>query len=424
LFKSGILAVFFYNIFLWLYVTGVRIAAVWNSKAKKWLKGRKGIFNDIRSAIDPTSGVIWIHCSSLGEFEQGRPVIEKLKELRPNSKFLVTFFSPSGYEVKKNYAGADHIFYLPMDSRNNAKSFLDLVNPSLAIFIKYDYWYFYLSEIRKRKTNCLLISAVFRNDQFFFKWYGSLHRTMLRCFTKIFVQDAESKALLETISINHATISGDTRFDTVSDIAQKFERIPAIENFIGTARCIVAGSTWKEDEEMLQKAFLELSDNDIKLIIAPHEIHPASLNNVKKHFPESVRFSELSGVAQQRASAVLIMDNIGMLSRLYKYGDIAYVGGGFTRDGVHNVLEAAVYAKPVVFGRNYKKYQEAIDLLDHEGAKTFSDSEELYQILSTLLNDEDDYRLKCQASRTYVEKNVGATQKILNYIEENRLLTS
>jgi len=412
-----------------LYSLAIRISSPWNIKAGKWIKGRKNILKKIQSEIpagqrSKASKLIWVHCSSLGEFEQGKPVIEKIRAQGTKNRILLTFFSPSGYEVKKNYPGADHIFYLPMDSKKNAQKFIDLINPSLVIFIKYDYWYHYLSEIKKRKINCLLISAVFRKDQVFFKWYGGLQRKMLSCFTHIFVQSEESKKLLKTINVINCTVSGDTRFDTVIEIAGHFEPIPLIEEFIGNKKCIVAGSTWKEDEEILQKAFDELLDHELKLIIAPHEIEEARLTGLKKLFPASLKFSEITTDPNQKFNSVLIIDNIGMLSRLYKYAYVTYVGGGFTKDGVHNVLEAAVYEKPVVFGTNYKKYKEAIDLVENEGAKSFSAKDELYQILLTLLNDEDDYMQKCLASKNYVLQNRGATEKILRYIEEKRLLTS
>lgn len=435
LFKSGNLPVFFYTIFLILYRTGINIASFWNPKAKKWLKGRKNLLEKIKSAIIGEQGkIIWFHCSSLGEFEQGRPVMERIRAQNTRHKILLTFFSPSGFEVRKDYEGADYIFYLPMDSKRNTKQFLDIVKPSLVVFVKYDYWYYYLSEIKKRKINCLLISAVFRKDQLFFKWPGVLQRKMLHCFTRIFVQNEESKKLLTTIGFQNSIVSGDTRFDCVIEIADKFEPIPFIEKFIGNSKSIVAGSTWKEDEEVLQKVLTELNDYNLKLIIAPHEIHESRLDELEKLFPRSIRFSNLARNAEPGTNNkphnggatgnILIIDNIGMLSRLYKYAYITYVGGGFTKDGIHNVLEAAVYRKPVVFGKNYKKYKEATDLIGYEAAKSFYNKDELFQILFTLLNDEEDYRQKCQASGNYIWKNKGATEIILRYIEENRLLTS
>ncbi len=377
----------------------------------------------IDSETDKISDLVWIHCSSLGEFEQGKPVIEKIRTHNPAKKILLTFFSPSGYEEKKHYPGADYIFYLPMDSKKNAKNFIDIINPSLVFFIKYDFWYHYLKEINRRKIPCLLISALFREGQSFFKWYGVLQRKMLSCFTAIFVQNEKSKELLRKINIRNCVVSGDTRFDTVIEITNRFEPIQVIEEFIGKKKCVVAGSTWKDDEEILQKILIRLNDNDLKLIIAPHEIHKARLNELKELFPASINFSDLITISKKESYNILVIDNIGTLSRLYKYAYIAYVGGGFTRDGVHNVLEAAVYGKPVVFGKNYKKYKEATDLIECGGAKSFSVKDELYQILLALLNDETEYYQKCLASKNYVLENKGATEKILHYIEVNRLLT-
>jgi len=419
------LPVFIYNIFLFFYRAAIGTASLWNLKAKKWIKGRKEVFQKIKLSIGEESNeIIWFHCSSLGEFEQGRPVMEKLRAEFPASKLLVTFFSPSGYEVRQNYSGADYIFYLPHDSKENARRFLDLVKPTLAVFIKYDYWYHYLSEIKRRNINCLLVSAIFRKEQAFFKFYGGLQRDMLRCFTEIFVQTKESKELLESIGIQNCIVSGDTRFDSVIDIAERFEAIPLIETFINNKKSIVAGSTWDSDEEALRKVLDKLDNSGVKLIVAPHEVHEEHLNALKKLFPESTRFSELAKNVQRPTDNILIIDNIGMLSRLYSYASISYVGGGFTPDGVHNVLEAAVYGKPVVFGKNFKKYKEAADLINFDGGKSFSSDDELYQILVNLLNDEEDYRLRSEASRNYVWSNRGATEQIVHYIVENRLLTS
>ena len=425
--KSENLSIFFYNIFLFFYSLAIRVSSIWNVKARKWLNGRKNIFNEVsmqmqESDVTKIDEVVWIHSSSLGEFEQGRPLIEKIKSKAPSKKILLTFFSPSGYEVRRNYPGADYIFYLPMDSRGNAKRFIDLINPSLVLFIKYDFWYYYLNELKRRKIDCLLVSALFREKQGFFKWYGVFHRKMLICFTHIFVQNEKSKALLEKINVNNCTVSGDTRFDTVVEIANKFEPIKIVEEYISDKKCIVAGSTWKDDEEVLKKVFDDLSDYGLRLIIAPHEIHESHLAELKKLFPQSVKFSDLTIKPQQQPN-VLIIDNIGMLSQLYKYAFIAYIGGGFTKDGIHNILEAAVYGKPVVFGENYKKYKEAIELIGRGGAKSFSDKDELYRILNSLLTDEKEYDEYCSTSKKYVRENQGATEKILHYMEEKRLLT-
>ena len=413
-----------YNFFLVLYRLAISISSLWSPKARKWIRGRRNVFEHIRREIGgqpPAS--IWIHCSSLGEFEQGKPLIEMLRMQHPRYKIVLTFFSPSGYEVKKKYSGVDHVFYLPMDSKKNSARFLDLINPVLIIFVKYDYWYYYLDQIKKRKINCLLISAVFRKNQAFFEWYGGLQRRMLDCFTQIFVQTEESKSLLTSVRIHNCIVSGDTRFDSVVDTVNKFTGLPAIEKFLGEQKCIVAGSTWRDDEEILKKAFEFPGTRELKLIIAPHEVHKTHLDHLQRLFPESCEFSKLESSGPQDFRT-LIIDNVGMLSRLYKYAYITYVGGGFTKDGVHNVLEAAAYGRPVVFGPNYKKYREAGELIDSGGAQCFHDAAELANIIARLGKEKNEYEMRSAASGLYVSANKGASRRIMNYIEENRLLTN
>lgn len=428
------MAIFFYNIFLFLYRVGIGIASLWNKKAKLWIDGRKNIFDRLGSELrTPNSKLIWFHCSSLGEFEQGRPVIESLRQRIPNSKFLVTFFSPSGFEIRKDYKGADWVFYLPLDSKTNAKAFFDIIKPSFVVFVKYDYWYYYLTECKKRSIPLLLVSGIFRQDQPFFKWYGNLHRQMLKCFTHFFVQDKESYDLLKSININEVTVAGDTRFDRVAEIAENFRPIAIAEQFCGRSPILVAGSTWPEDEETLLKAFTETRDPDLKLIIAPHEVHDNHLANIKKLFPGALWFSnyndstpapnEFAWNMPAKASNVLIIDNIGMLSRLYHYATITYIGGGFNK-GIHNTLEAAVYGKPVLFGPNYKKFKEAIELIEAGGAVCIKSSAELSAILQRFINNKTELELRSKNSFDFVNQNKGATEKILHYIEANRLLTS
>ena len=418
---------FLYNISLFLFRAGVHISALKNVKAKQWLAGRKDIFTRLEQTVSKQDKITWFHCASLGEFEQGRPVIEKIKAIYPGCKILITFFSPSGYEVRKNYNGADYIFYLPIDSPRNAKKFLDIVHPSLVIFIKYEYWYHYFKNISERKIPFLLLSAVFRTDQPFFKWYGSLYKKMLACFTHIFVQDNQSKELLQTIGYkSNVSIAGDTRFDRVVEIADQFEPIPVIESYCNNYKVMIAGSTWPDDEKMLQSLFQYINDDSVKLIIAPHEIGKNHIDDIQKLFPFSILYSQLSTHTPQltTSNTTLIIDSIGILSRLYKYAYITYIGGGFTRDGIHNSLEAAVYGKPVLFGPVYSKYREAVELIEAEGAKSFSTAKELKQIVYTLLNDKEDYNQKAKAAEQYVRSNSGATLKIVDYIQENRLLTN
>ena len=366
-----------------------------------------------------------MHCASLGEFEQGRPLLEALKAADPGIKIVLSFFSPSGYEVMKDYKGADHIFYLPMDSPANAAKFIEAVNPSLVLWVKYEYWFYYLAELKRRNITTILVSGIFRSNQPFFKWYGSIWKKMLGCFTHFFVQHEQSKKLLETIiTTQNITVSGDTRFDRVAAIAEKFEPIPFIENFCGDKQVIVAGSTWEEDEvELLH--FVK-AHPEIKFIIAPHEIDEENMADVKKEFPGSLFYSELMEAAndQQTAANVLIIDNIGMLSRLYKYATIAYVGGGFGVDGVHNVLEAAVYGKPVVFGPVYKKYEEATGLIAARGGTSIDGLLELERELNKLLSDTNEQNITGKAARSFVEANTGASATIIRFIQEKRLLTS
>ncbi len=428
----------FYAVFLWLYSFFVRIIAPWNPKARNWLRGRKNIFETISASIpDDSRETIWMHCASLGEFEQGRPIIESLKKKKPGIRIVLTFFSPSGYEIRKNYKGADFVFYLPMDSKSNAKRFISLVRPDLVLWIKYDYWFYYLHELKKKDIPVLLISASFRSQQTFFKWYGRLNRYMLVSFSRIFLQNTESDRLLAGIGIQATEITGDTRFDRVIEIAERFEPIAVVEQFCGDHQVIVAGSTWEEDEEELDH--YANSHPEIKFIIAPHEVDETHLREIENMFHSSIRFSSLEKKRSEPVQAlarggqssrkptvpnVLIIDNIGLLSRLYHYGTINYVGGGFGNDGVHNVLEAAVYGKPVVFGPVIEKYIEAMELVDCGGGIIIDSALEAEGVFNRLVNSPDEYQHAGKASRDYVYSKRGATEKVVDYIQENRLLTS
>ncbi len=418
------MAVIVYHIFLFLFRAGIHFATLWNKKARLWLAGRKDIFEQLNAALRNQHGQLtWMHCSSLGEFEQGRPVLEGLKLKGKNHKILLTFFSPSGYEIRKDYKGADWVFYLPMDSKKNAKAFLDIINPSLVIFVKYDYWYYFITECKKRNTPLLMISAVFRKSQPFFKWYGGLHRKMLGCFTQFFVQDDDSLLLLESAGLkNKASVAGDTRFDRVAAIAENFQPVEIIEKFCGGSPVLVAGSTWPEDDKIIKQALADIPA--LKLIIAPHEIHPEHLQQVKTNFADSVFYSQLTSHDSRLTSLTcLIIDNIGMLSRLYRYATITYVGGGFGK-GIHNTLEAAVYGKPVFFGPNYKKFREASGLIRSGGGLSVGSSEELSAAIKKLLADNSLLEQCSKNSFDFVQKNKGATGRILHYMEANRLLTS
>ena len=423
------LAKLFYNLFLFLYSAGIRIAALWNPKAKKWLDGRKDIFATISSRFATHhSRTVWMHCASLGEFEQGRPVLESLRQQDASLTIVLTFFSPSGYEVMKDYKGADHIFYLPMDNIFSAKKFIDAVQPSLVLWVKYEYWFYYLQELKRRNIPVLLVSGVFRKSQPFFKWYGGIWKKMLYNFDHLFVQNEASEQLLQTIGITqNVTISGDTRFDRVIEIAKQSLDTAIVTSFCGDNMVIVAGSTW-EDDEIILAAYGDETNHRQKLIVVPHELDKEHLDSVKKMFKGSACYTELqSNPALQneiRGYNTLIVDTIGMLSRLYKYGHINYIGGGFTNDGIHNILEAAVWGKPVVIGDNYEKYFEATDLVECGAAESISDVNELKEVVGEWLGNEKAYQESADAARQYVYANAGATKKIVQYIYVNRLLTN
>lgn len=416
----------FYHIFLGCYHAGIHLASLFNPKAKKWVLGRKGLLKKLSLAIAPTDKVIWMHCASLGEFEQGRPLLEAIREKYPPYKVLLTFFSPSGYEVQKNYTGADWVFYLPLDGRKRAKKFLDIVHPELAIFVKYEFWFFYLKKLSYRQIPLLLVAAIFRKEMSFFSWYGSIHRKMASRFDQLFVQNNSSRELLSQIGLGSiATVSGDTRFDRVSTIAQQAKPIEAITTFAQGQRLFIAGSTWPDDEKLLAGLQRVLECEKVKLIIAPHEISNSNLVSIENIFSRSIRLSNLQ-VGQEIDKNVLIIDNYGLLSSLYQHATLAYVGGGLQSSGIHNVLEAAVYGVPVLFGPYYKKYAEAVDLVQTGGGIPLYKNEDylkqLTRISLELLQEETKRTTTGAAARQFVQAHTGATEKVLRYIQENRLL--
>jgi 3-deoxy-D-manno-octulosonic-acid transferase len=409
-----------YNAFIFIYTTGIRIASIWNEKAAQWVSGRRLQQKEIPALPVSNRKVTWMHCASLGEFEQGRPVLEALRSEFPEHYYLVTFFSPSGFEVQKNYAGADKVLYLPAPTASKARQFITAINPSLVIWIKYEYWYHYLYELKKAGIPVLLISAIFRDRQAFFKWYGTLHRQMLHYFDHLFVQDKASAEQLNRLQSKLSiSISGDTRFDRVVQIAASGEPIPIIEAFRGNQPMIIAGSTWQDDEEELDHYCN--TRTGLKTVIAPHHINEERLKEIEKLFKKTIRFSRLKMLPASEYTEydVLIIDNIGMLSRMYRYATLCYVGGGFGDDGVHNVLEAAVYGKPVIHGPEYDKYREAIELVESGGSFPVETALELEATCNELLADDKTYSEACNASLNYVRSNSGATGVILNYIMEN-----
>jgi 3-deoxy-D-manno-octulosonic-acid transferase len=411
----------FYNVFIFLYYWVICLVSTWNTKAKEWIAGRRSWKATLTSQIDTNSPWIWVHCASAGEFEQGKPIIEKLKQTYSDHKILVSFFSPSGYSVGKKYKQANAICYLPLDTPANASQFLEIVDPKLVIFIKYDYWYYHLKAVSDRKIPLLLVSAIFRESQPFFKWYGGLHRKILSYFTQLFVQDLQSIERLKSITIKHAVVSGDTRFDRVAAIANQSVELAYVKEFINNTQVLIAGSTWPDDEEMIMSGLRNIKP--IKLIIAPHEINKAHIESLLKLFPDACKYSEAAHY-DLKSSPVMIIDNVGMLSRLYYYADIAYIGGGFNKSGIHNTLEAAVWGKPVLFGPNYQKFKEAKELIQSKAAYSISNAAELANTLQELLENKEKRQKSGLSAQAYVQEQKGATDIILDFIQEKRLLTS
>ncbi len=400
-----------------LYNTGIFILTLlfsilspFNKKASLWFKGRRLWREKLRENLNPQERKLWIHCSSLGEFEQGRPIIEGIKETHPELKIILTFFSPSGYENRKSYSEADYICYLPADIKSNARDFISLVNPEFVIFVKYEFWNNYITELHNRDIPLYLVSAIFRPDQHFFRWYGAFFRKMLKKIDKIFVQDQRSVELLRSIGIDNAILAGDTRFDRVVKIAATAGDIPQLEQFRGGEKMFLAGSSWRRDEEIISQ-YINKFPGRMKWVFAPHEIDKSNIERLENLFDEKViRFSEFTLSATD--SRVLIIDNIGMLSSAYKYASIAEVGGGFG-SGIHNILEPACWKIPVLFGPNHKEYKEAVDLIAEDGAMTFDSFGGFSAILDRLLSDGNYYLKSAAKAGEYISKNTGATGRIL-----------
>lgn len=404
----------FYNIGIYAYTFAIRLAAPFHEKAALWVKGRKGIRGKILSLPRGKERLIWFHAASLGEFEQGRPVMEALKQANPDLKILLTFFSPSGYEIRKNYAGADYIFYLPSDTSRNASCFIRHFRPDAAVFIKYEFWYNYLKELHRHQIPTYLISAIFRREQPFFKRWGTLHRRMLGFFTRLFVQDEESVALLTSLGIQNIQQTGDTRFDRVEQIAKAAQDIEKVERFCNGQPAVVCGSTWPPDEELLFD-YINTDKSGYKWILAPHEIGETHIKSIlEKCKKRAVRYSILS--TSPETYDVLIIDCIGLLSAVYRYGKIAYIGGGFGA-GIHNTLEAAVYGIPVIFGPKYQKFKEAVQLIRQGGAFSIHNARELQEVLGSLIQHPSIAETAGQHARAYVESQLGATQVILKTLQ-------
>ena len=402
-----------YNLAIIIYDIVVHLAAPFSRKPRKTMKGHWVVYELLRQQLEKDARYIWFHAASLGEFEQGRPLIEKIRAKYPDYRILLTFFSPSGYEVRKNYRGADIVCYLPFDKPRNVKKFLDLVNPCMAFFIKYEFWKNYLDELHKRRTPVYSVSSIFRRGQIFFKWYGGTYRNVLRNFDHIFVQNERSKRYLSKIGINKVTVVGDTRFDRVLQIRDEAKDLPLVELFKNNTMTFVAGSSWQPDEDL----FIEYFNRhpEVKLIIAPHVIDENHLVEIIRKLKRPyVRYTRADEKNVRKADC-LIIDCFGLLSSIYRYGEIAYIGGGFGV-GIHNTLEAAVYGIPVIFGPKYQKFQEAIHLLEAKGGFSIKSYEELKILLDRMLGDEDFLREAGKNAGAYVTDNAGTTDKVLGMI--------
>lgn len=403
-----------YNILISLTSFVYWLLSFFHAKASLFVRGRQNLLQTIRASFDGNSyPVLWVHCASLGEFEQGRPLIEKIKQEYPSYKILLTFFSPSGYEVRKKYEHADWVFYLPWDTLKNARTFVGIVKPVLALFVKYEFWYHYTNELHKQSVPILSIASIFRHDQLFFKSYGGFYRGILSKFSHFFVQNFSSADLLKSIGIHTISVAGDTRFDRVFEIVNAAESIPIAEAFKGSEKVMVVGSAWPEDMAVLTP-FINEQGKHLKFIIAPHETTETSLIEIEKNIQQRhIRFSQ--GFNRDLSDIrVLIIDNMGMLSRLYRYGEFAFVGGAFGK-GLHNILEAACYGIPVFFGnKKFEKFQEAKDLINRGGAFDVADYTD-FLAKYEMVTIPENFMLACEVTKAYVQENLGATEKIMNH---------
>lgn len=404
-----------YNISIFFYSILIRLTAPFNIKANQISKGRKQIFADLQAKIKHDRPIVWVHCASLGEFEQGRPIIEAIRKQHPKYQILLTFFSPSGYEIRKNYDLADYICYLPADTKKNAEKLIELVRPEMVFFVKYEFWFHFITELKKRNIPLYLVSAIFRENQLFFKntpW-GKWYRKMLFSFEQFFVQDNQSVRLLHGVGIKQVTKAGDTRFDRVAEIALNGKSIPLVEKFKGDNLLVVAGSTWKPDEELLVQYIH--SHPETKFIIAPHETKKANIERLISLLKTPVICYTDATEDSVMNKQVMIVDTIGILSSIYKYADLSYIGGGFGV-GIHNTLEAAIFGMPIVFGPNYLKFNEATAMANLGIAFPVNDSQSLNTILDQLLSDNEKRNSIASQCTQFTNQNLGASQIILNKV--------
>ena len=403
-----------YNLCIHIYQLGVRLAALFSDKPAKMVKGHREVFDLLKNKIDRNARYIWFHAASLGEFEQGRPLIERIRKDYPQYKILQTFFSPSGYEVRKNYDGADIVCYLPFDTPSNVCKFIDLVNPCMVFFVKYEFWQNYLNVLHKRSIPVYSVSSIFRPGQIFFRWYGKSYQQVLKTFAHLFVQNEESKNLLSEIGVKNTTVVGDTRFDRVLDICAAAKQLPLVQKFKGKALTFVAGSSWGPDEDIFIKYFN--AHPEMKLIIAPHVVNDSHMKEIMTKLNRPcIRYTQATEENVQQADC-LIIDCYGLLSSIYRYGEISYIGGGFGV-GIHNVLEAAVYGIPVIFGPNNKKFREAQHLLANKGGFEINGYEDFESLMDKFLNDEAYLKQSGKAAGDYVKNNSGAMEKIMNSVK-------
>jgi 3-deoxy-D-manno-octulosonic-acid transferase len=410
---------FLYNLVIHLYGLVINLASLNKLKAKQWVNGRKNWRENLSKKISALNlaPVLWVHCSSYGEFEQGRPLIESIKKKHPGYKIVLSFFSPSGYEVFKDWSGADVICYLPLDTKSNASDFINIVKPKATLFIKYEFWLNFLFELKKQNIPTYLVSAVFKPHHPFFKWYGGIFRRSLKSFNKLFIQDEASGELLKQINITAYEVCGDTRFDRVIEVKENFIEIPLIKEFCGTAKIIVAGSTWAGDDELLVDSFKELAIQDLKLIIVPHDVEEKNIIKLTNLLIKNdLVFSLFSEQKIKSNTQILVVDTIGLLSKIYNYASVAYIGGGLN-GGIHNCLEPAVYFKPVIFyGNDYHKYNEATELIALKAAKNISSSEQLVEAVTNYLTNDIELQEIELNLNLYFQKKSGTTKKVLDIL--------
>ena len=403
-------SILLYDLAIWFYVLSIRIFSIVNSKAKLFIDGRKNWRNNISEKLQPNEKLIWFHCASVGEFEQARPVIEKLKLEKPDHKIAITFFSPSGYELRKNYSGADYVFYLPVDTKVNAQDFVAIIKPKVAVFVKYELWIHMIEELHEKKIPLLLISSVFRENQFFFKWYGKFFRLVLNRFNLILTQTQRSLDLLQLSEVSNVLLGSDTRFDRVDQIANHPLELPLIKSFCANKKILVAGSTWQNDEQLLIQLFSSILMNEWKLIVVPHEINQHQITVLQDKFG-AVATLESKLAVESSDKSVLIIDSVGKLSSIYQFATVAYVGGGFGR-GIHNILEPAAFGSPIIFGPNYKKFNEAFDLISLKGAISIHDFASLENAFSFFKSNPESKNI----CNNYVRQNLGGSEFAVNEI--------